>query len=442
MKQASEAPNLMLYRDELMTYKSYSLHNYRNIPQISKLTEEQLFAIDVVGRVFPFKTNSYVINQLINWDNVPDDPIFRLTFPQRGMLLPHHFDEIAGLLKRGASKSEITEAANSIRLQLNPHPAGQLEHNVPTFQGERLAGIQHKYDQTVLFFPSQGQTCHAYCSFCFRWPQFVGMDEYKFATREAEQLVNYLREHEEVTDVLITGGDPMIMRTKLFNKYIDALLHEDLGHVRNIRIGTKSLSFWPYRFVTDADAREMLNMLSRIVKSGKHLAIMAHFSHPAELESEVVREAIARIRETGAEIRTQSPLLTHINDSADVWAEMWRQQVSLGCIPYYMFVVRDTGAQHYFGLPLVKAWSIFKDAYEQISGLCRTVRGPSMSAEPGKIQVLGVTEIQGEKVIVLNMLQARKSDLVATPFFAKYDENAVWIDDLQPAFGEEKFIFE
>ena len=442
MKQASQAPNLSLFRGELLTYKSYSLHNYKELPQIHYLSDAQLFAIDVVGRVFPFKTNSYVVNQLIDWDNVPEDPIFRLTFPQKGMLDPEQFDEIAVLLQKGAPRSEIMQTANRIRLQLNPHPAGQLEHNVPTYHGQKLPGVQHKYGQTVLFFPSQGQTCHAYCSFCFRWPQFVGMNNFKFAAKEAEQLVGYLREQQQVTDVLFTGGDPMIMRAKIFSQYIDALLQSDLYHVQNIRIGTKALSFWPYRFLTDADAEDMLAVFKRIVQAGKHLAVMAHFSHPSELETNAAREAIARIRETGAEIRTQSPLLGHINDSAEVWADMWKMQVSLGCVPYYMFVVRDTGAQHYFGVPLVKAWTIFKKAYQQVSGLGRTVRGPSMSADPGKIQVLGVTDVKGEKVIVLNMLQARNDDLVETPFFAKYDEKAIWIDDLEPAFGAEKFFFE
>jgi L-lysine 2,3-aminomutase len=121
---------------------------------------------------------------------------------------------------------------------------------------------------------------------------------------------------------------------------------------------------------------------------------------------------------------------------------MWREQVRLGLIPYYMFVVRDTGAQHYFGLPLVKTWQIFREAYQQVSGLARTVRGPSMSAHPGKIQVLGVNEINGQKVIALNFLQGRSPDWVCRPFYANFDEHAIWIDDLKPAFGEDKFFFE
>jgi L-lysine 2,3-aminomutase len=119
---------------------------------------------------------------------------------------------------------------------------------------------------------------------------------------------------------------------------------------------------------------------------------------------------------------------------------MWQKQVSLGCIPYYMFVVRDTGAQQYFGVPLVKAEKIFRTAFRKVSGLARTVRGPSMSATPGKVHVLGVSEINGQKVIALQLLQGRESEWVGVPFFAKYDENAIWLDDLEPAFGE-KFFF-
>jgi len=406
------------------------------------MSEEAQFEMEVVGNVLPFKTNNYVVEQLIDWNNIPNDPMYVLTFPQKGMLIPEHYDKMADTLRSGADKKEIQKVANDIRLQLNPHPAGQMELNVPQLKdGTKLYGMQHKYDETCLFFPSQSQTCHAYCSFCFRWPQFVGMDEMKFAMREGEQLVQYLKEHPEISDVLFTGGDPMIMKASMFSVYTDALLDAKLPNLKTIRIGTKAVSYWPYKFLTDSDADETLKNFEKIVESGTHLAIMAHFNHLAELSTDPIKEAVKRIRKTGAEIRTQSPLLAHINDDANMWAKMWQKQVSLGCIPYYMFVVRDTGAQHYFGVPLVKAEKIFRSAFRQVSGLARTVRGPSMSATPGKVHVLGVSEINGQKVIVLHLLQGRESEWVGVPFFAKYDENAIWLDDLKPAFGE-KFFFE
>ena len=423
-------------------YKAYALSNFRSIPQMARLPEELKFDIEVVGQVLPFKTNNFVVDHLIDWDRAPDDPLFTLTFPQREMLLPHHYEDIARLMKGGADNATIRETANRIRMELNPHPAGQVSHNLPTLEGETLDGMQHKYRETVLFFPRQGQTCHAYCSFCFRWPQFVGLSEFRFASREADRLVAYLQANPQVTDVLFTGGDPLIMSVHHLAEYIEPLLTADLPNLRHIRIGTKALSYWPYKFLADGEAEDLLALFRKIGDCGKHLAIMAHFNHPRELEPEPVRQAIARVRETGAIIRTQSPLLAHINDDPVLWTEMWNTQVDLGCIPYYMFVARDTGAQHYFAVPLVRAWEIFREAYQRVSGLCRTVRGPSMSANPGKIQVLGVSEAQGKQVIVLRFIQGRNPDWIHRPFFAEYDAQATWLSELKPAFGENEFFFE
>lgn len=422
-------------------YRSFAQHNFRQIPQIGRLPEELIRDMEIVSHVLPFKSNNYVVNELINWDKVPEDPIFILTFPQKDMLLPHHYEKMKAVIESNASRDEIKKTANEIRAELNPHPAGQLEHNVPTIEGQKLIGMQHKYRETVLFFPSQGQTCHAYCSFCFRWPQFVGIDEWKFGMKETELLVKYLQMHPEVTDLLFTGGDPMIMRNKIFASYIDTIL-EAVPNLQTIRIGTKALSYWPYKFITDDDADDTLRTFEKIIRSGKNLSIMAHFNHFAELETMAVQKAIRRIRNTGAQIRTQSPVMKHINDDPGVWSNMWRQQVNLNCIPYYMFVARDTGAQHYFSIPLVKAWDIFREAYQSVSGICRTVRGPSMSAGPGKIQMLGVSDIGNKKIMAFRFLQGRNPDWAARPFFAEYNPDAVWLDDLKPAFGEKHFFFE
>lgn len=422
-------------------YIPYSLSNFREIPQIHNLSEEKQFEIEVVGNVLPFKTNNYVVDNLIDWEEPLVDPIFILTFPQKGMLAKNHYDEMASAIKEGKDKKTLQAIANKIRYQLNPHPAGQI-HNIPQLKdGTKLYGMQHKYKETILFFPSQGQTCHAYCTFCFRWPQFVGIEEIRFASREIDLLVAYLKEHPEVSDVLFTGGDPLIMKTKILAKYIDSLLEADLPNLKTIRIGTKSLSYWPYRFLIDDDASEVLALFERVTKKGIHLAFMAHFNHPIELSTKAVRSAIYRVRKTGAQIRTQSPVLAHINDDPQIWADMWQRQVGLGCIPYYMFVARDTGAQDYFGVPLIRAQEIFRDAYQKVSGLARTVRGPSMSANPGKIQVLGTVDIGKKKAIVMRFLQARNPKWVQRPFLAKYDEGAIWIDDLKP-FSGNKFFYE
>ena len=134
--------------------------------------------------------------------------------------------------------------------------------------------------------------------------------------------------------------------------------------------------------------------------------------------------------------------MRHINDDPDVWSRMWSMQMKLGIIPYYMFVARDTGAQHYFNVPLVRAAQIYAHAARQVSGLGRTVRGPSMSCTPGKVEVNGVVQINGERVIALRMLQGRNPDWAYQPFFAHYDPAATWLDELKPAFGADKFFFE
>lgn len=430
--------------DDIKSHKiqTYTLQNFRKIPQIESMSTEKQHEIEIVGNVFPFKTNNYVIEQLIDWNNTQNDPMFILNFPQKNMLSEAHYKKMKFVLENYSDQKEIINVANQIRMQLNPHPAGQLELNIPKlFNGTKLLGMQHKYKETCLFFPSQSQTCHAYCTFCFRWPQFVGIDELKFAMNESNQLIQYLQEHDEITDILFTGGDPMIMKAKIFSAYIDAILEADLPNLKSIRIGSKAISYWPYKFITDNDSEDMLEIFKKVTDSNLHLAFMAHFNHLTELSTPSAKLAIKKISDTGTLIRTQSPILSKINNNSEMWSKMWNLQVQLGCIPYYMFVVRDTGAQKYFGITLVEAYKIFVDAYRQVSGLARTVRGPSMSATPGKILIDGIITLNSQKFLTLRFLQCRNPDLVQKPFYAKYNENAMWIDELQPAFSN-KFCFE
>lgn len=392
-----------------------------------------------VAAVLPFRSNEYVVDELIDWLAVPDDPIFRLTFPQPDMLPQADLDRMVDLLRREASGNELRTAANEIRLSLSPHPGGQLDLNTPELRGEHLSGMQHKYRETLLFFPRQGQTCHAYCTYCFRWPQFVGEPSMKMATDDVDALCAYLLEHPEITSVLITGGDPLVMSADVLARYLEPLLDPRFESLESIRIGTKALSYWPYRFLTDPDADDLLRLFERVVASGRHLALMAHFSHPNELSPPVAREALRKVRETGAVVRCQAPLIRGVNDDPAVWSALWRQLTVLGAVPYYMFVERDTGPKDYFAVPLARASEIFCDAYRGVSGLARTVRGPIMSATPGKVMVDGVADVAGERVFVLHFVQARDPELVNRPFFAKFDPAATWLSDLEPAFGPFPF---
>jgi L-lysine 2,3-aminomutase len=422
-------------------FRAYTVKHLDALVAQAGLDASERLAVRAVATVLPFRTNAYVVENLIDWDAAPDDPIYRLVFPQADMLPPADVQRIASLLARNAPDGEVAAAAHEVRTRLNPHPAGQLALNIPDLGDEPLPGVQHKYPETVLVFPKQAQTCHAYCTYCFRWAQFVDEPDLKMATADTARIVEYLRRHREVTSVLITGGDPMIMGADVLRRYVEPLLDEGLDHIESVRIGSKSLAYWPQRFVTDPDADDTLRLFEKVVASGRGLAFMAHFSHPRELESPLVAEAVRRIRSTGAVIRTQAPLIRSINDNPATWAAMWGTQVRMGMVPYYMFVERDTGPQDYFAVPLAAGYRIFRDAYRGVSGLGRTVRGPSMSATPGKLCVDGITEVAGEKVFVLHMIQARDPDLVGKPFFARYDPDATWLSDLEPAFAS-RFPFE
>jgi L-lysine 2,3-aminomutase len=406
------------------TYKPYDIRHFDRIPELAQLGGNARLEMRAVASVLPFRTNKYVVEKLIHWRDVPNDPIFQLVFPQPGMLSPVDLGRVKELLARGASTAEVNETAERIRASLNPHPAGQKTLNVPMLDGRATTGIQHKYRETVLFFPRQGQTCHAFCTYCFRWPQFVGSPDMRFASAEVSELVRYLHAHPEVNNVLFTGGDPMVMKTSLLERYLEPLLEPDLDQLSTIRIGSKAATYWPYRFLTDPDADDLLRLFERVARR-RHLAFMAHVTHPRELSTPEAQAAIRRM-----------------NDSAAAWEALWRAQVALGAIPYYMFVERDTGPKGYFEVPLVRAWNIYRDAVSRVSGLARTVRGPSMSATPGKVIVDGVTHVAGRDVLALRFIQARVPEWVGRPFYAELDPLASWLDQLRPAFGEAEFFFE
>jgi len=409
------------------------------IPQLQGLDAERLETMLAVAAVLPFRVNSHVLD-LIDWARLDQDPIWRLTFPDGGMLDPDDLERMRKLVGEQATPARIEAEARDIRRRLNPHPGGQLTDNVPELDGRPLVGLQHKYPETVLLFPGQGQTCHTYCAYCFRWAQFVGEPDLRMATGDPGLAPAYLRAHPDVTDLLVTGGDPMVMRTQLLARWLEPLLDRGLP-LETIRIGTKSLAWWPYRYTHDDDADELLRLFERVVAAGRRLVLVAHCSHPHELEPEVTRRALAKVRGTGASVYVQGPLVRGVNDDPATWAALWRTAAGLGAVPYYLFVERDTGPRNWFEVPLVRGWEIYRDALASVSGLARTVRGPVMSATPGKVAVDGVTQVAGRRLLALRYLQARDPARVGRPFHAVYDDRACWLDQLRPAFSEDRAFF-
>ena len=425
-------------------YKKYLRTEIENIFNRFNIKDKQIEERKIVAMVFPFKINEHILNQ-INWKNYLKDPLFILTFPQPEMLEKEEINEIKKLIQNKEKREVVNEKISEIRNKKNPAPANQAS-NRPLLYNDfdesvtPIDGLQHKYEPIVLMFHKNAQTCHAYCTYCFRFNQFVGKD--KFLENDAVKLHEYVKKNTQIKDILMTGGDPATMKADIWKETLLPLLKPEFKHIQNIRMGTKALTYHPYRFLTEPDADELISLFKQMTKGNKHIAIMAHFSHPNEI-SEITLEAVKRLKkEAGATIRTQAPIMKNINDNPETWGTMWQKQIQNGMIPYYMFVARDTGPNKYFEVPLAKALWIYQEARKKVSGLGHTARGPSMSAGPGKISVFGKERIAGEEVFVLKFLQGRNNNWCDRVFFAKYNEDATWIDQLKPAFGEKEFFFE
>lgn len=421
-------------------YRPIGLQQLPQLPQLEHLSPELRLGIVAAASVLPFRVNTYVVEELIDWDDPLSDPMFRQVFPQPGMLDPPDLAALIELIQGGGSPLQIEARARQIRARMNPHPDDQVSLNRPVLDGEALAGVQHKYPETVLVFPGAGQTCHAYCSFCFRWPQFVQAGAHRFATDTGEEAARYVAVHPEVTDALVTGGDPLVMRAEALRRYLEPLRR--VRTLRTLRFGTKSLAWWPHRFLTDPDADALLRLFEELVGAGYHVAIMAHYAHPREISTPAARAALARVASTGAVVRCQGPVLRGVNDDAEAWRTLWRAQVAAGAIPYYMFMPRDTGPKNWFSVPILSALRIFGEAWRSVSGLGRTVRGPSMSTTWGKIVAEDLLELDGAHHLLCRFVQSREPGLAGRAFLALADERATWIDELRPATGGERFFFQ
>jgi KamA family protein len=412
------------------------------LPQVRQLDPDIRRDIRIVATVLPFKVNNYVLDELIDWTTVPNDPIFRLTFPSRTMLPKDMYDRVAQILDSGRDVRSCHSEIEGFRRELDPYLDDKPTWNRPLDGAGPIDGLMHKYPDSVLFFPPEGQTCHAYCGYCYRWGQLVGPWEIRQRVQDIDRVLAYILKHREISDVLLSGGDPMIMAAETLERYIDPLLGAEADHLQTLRFCTKALSYWPYRFTTDPDADALLRLFERCIRSGRQVSVMAHVTHVRELRSRPVAEAIRRLKGAGVVIRAAGPIVRGINDTEDAWFDMWRECVGQGIVPYYMYVERGTATGSYFSVTVANATRIYRGAVSRMSGLAQTGRGPIMAAALGKVVIDGIGRAGNEEVFACRFLRARDPALVGIPFFAKYDEGACWFDQLRPAFGERRFFFE
>jgi len=355
----------------------------KDVDQVQNIPEAQREALRRVSEVYVFRANDYYLD-LIDWSD-PADPIKQLIIPR---------------------EEELNDWG---QLDASNEASVTVEH-----------GVQHKYPDTVLLLCNE--VCGAYCRYCFRKRLF--MNDNEEVTKDISRGLEYIRQHPEVSNVLLTGGDPLIMSTRRLAEIFAAI--REIEHVRIIRIGSKMPAFDPFRILNDEALREAIRTHST---PERRIYLMAHFDHPREL-TEPALAGLAKYLECGAIAVNQCPLIKGINDDPDVLAEMWRTLSHVGVPPYYLFQGRPTAGNEPYEVPIVRGWKIFNDAVTRESGLAGRVRY-AMSHETGKIEILALDR----ENMYFRYHRSKDPRNRGRFFVCKRNDDAFWLDQLEPAEG-------
>ncbi len=340
--------------------------------------------------------------------------------------------------------------------QTNPHDGKQVL-NRPSFylddgSSEMVEGCQHKYPQCFLVFDKTTQSCFAFCSYCFRHAQVRG-DEDMFIQDDIPQVHAYLRQHKEITDILITGGDAAFMPINRMKEYLDPVMTDpELMHIRTIRIASRALTYAP-ELILDPKYDETIEYFQKLIDHGVQVMWMAHFSTPKELMNVMTIAAVRRLRRNAINVRSQSPMMNHvslfmkesgevdIDRSAQNWIDLANIFSMLGIGFHSMYCARPTGEHHYFTAPLADMHKIFSKVYRSLPSIARPSRYITMTSSAGKTSLLGMTEVNGKKAFVLKFNEARNIEWLDEVFLAEYDENENTIEKLKP-FEADNYFFE
>ena len=349
-----------------------------DVDHLHALPEGEREQLRRVSARFDFRVSEYYLD-LIDWTD-PADPL-------RALIIPHP-DELSEFGALDASN----EASNVV-----------------------APGVQHKYADTALVLCVDA--CGGYCRYCFRKRLF--MRDTGEVARDLGPALDYIAEHAEITDVLLTGGDPLLLPTERLVGIISAL--REMPHVRTVRIGTKMLAFDPFRVLDDP---RLVDLLSEESGPGGRVYVMTHFDHPRELTDPAI-EAVDRLVRHGIICANQCPIAAGINDDAAVLRELFEVTTAAGCPQYYLFQGRPTYGNAPFRVPIVRGWELFSRARVHVSGLGRRARF-CMSHESGKIEVVGVDE----RHIFARYHRARDAVDHDRMLVCERDDSAVWLDDL------------
>jgi len=280
----------------------------------------------------------------------------------------------------------------------------------------KLPGLQHKYKNTVLLLSAN--ICSMYCRHCFR-KRMVGLSNDEIMGRFHEAY-EYIASHPEVNNVLISGGDSLILPTHVLGHFLAQLTK--LKHIDYIRFGSRMAVTFPDRILNDPELLELFKAYSR---KDRRIYLHTQFNHPREITRDST-EAVHRVLKSGVIVNNQTVLLRSINDTPDVLAELQRNLVRIGVNPYYVFQCRPVKrVKSHFQIPLAEGYRIVEKARGMLDGLSKRFRY-AMSHEKGKIEILGIL---GDEMFFKHQ-QARDPNDISLFFKRKLDEGAGWLDDL------------
>lgn len=411
---------------------------------IGHIEERELFI-----NVYRFLATKHVLNT-INWNDFENDTVFQLVFPQPGMMKPELVEEY-NAADTDEERQQICEAYIE---KTNPHDGKQLLNKAFIDNGDGdidiLDGSQHKYPQCFLIFDKTTQSCFAFCNYCFRHAQVRG-DEDMFIQDDVDQVHTYLREHKEVTDILITGGDGGFMPYSRLKAYLEPLMTDpELAHIRNIRLASRALTFDP-QLVLRPTYDKTLELFTNLMEHGVQMVWMGHFSSPKEIMNLTTIAAIRRLRKHGMTVKSQSPIMKHISlfvnedgttdidRSAQNWIDLGHLLMMLGVGFHSMYYARPTGEHHYFTAPLADINDVFSKIYRSLPSIGRPSRYISMTSSAGKTSMLGTVEVNGEKAFALKFNESRNMEWMDKVYLAKFDEKENTIINLKPLQGDKYF---
>jgi len=355
----------------------------RDIEEVKGLSREEKKSLKNVTERYAFQSNEYYLS-LIDWED-PEDPIRKIIIP---------------------TEEEIGEDGT-----LDPS-------NEKNFTVAR--GLEHKYEPTALLLVSRA--CGGVCRFCFR--KRIFMPENNDAVPDLSHAIQYIRDHEEINNVLISGGDPFVLPTRYLEKVLEEL--DAIPHIRFIRIGTKMVVYNPFRILEDPS---LMDMVRRFSKQRRKLYIITDINHPRELTKYSIR-AINMLQEAGAVLSNQTPLLKGVNDDKEVLKKLFNKLAAIGVPPYYVFQCRPTSGNRPFSVPVEEGYRLFESAKAEVSGLAKRSRF-IMSHTTGKIEVIALTD----ENIIFKYHNAAHEENDSRVVVFKRNPEAKWFDDYTEIMG-------